>query len=89
MIIVIAIALIGIIVYLVIDFEGKEKCVVVQEGCCPCTDGGSEICILESEVDEHQNMLDECSEMTLCAAVDNCKDISCKYSNGECIEVEK
>jgi len=64
---------------------GGEGCVNVRTSCCPCNMGGTEKCVLASEVGEYEKNLSECSENMLCSAVYNCKIESCEYVDGECV----
>ena len=64
---------------------GTEECVKVQTSCCPCSMGGTEDCVLASEVGEYEDDLAGCDEGLICAAVYNCKIESCEYLDGECV----
>ena len=67
------------------QMDGDEECVKVQTTCCSCNMGGSEECVLASEVGEYEMNLSECSPTVLCSAVFNCDIESCEYVDGECV----
>lgn len=58
------------------DCLGKD-CVKVQITCCPCSMGGKEKCVKESEVEKYQEKLNECPKDITCAAVYSCIIESC------------
>lgn len=92
-ILLISIILILIIILLWPNFRKGDgtnsTCVKVQTTCCPCNRGGEELCVLESESQEYNNKLENCSNNLVCAAFENCKIISCEYENGVCLSHEK
>ena len=87
LIIVVGVLLVVGFVWFVGELGGdvEEECVKVQTTCCSCNMGGSEKCVLVSEVDEYRKNLFECSDSMLCAAVYNCEIESCEYVDGECV----
>ena len=66
----------------------NEDCVEVQTGCCPCSSGGEETCVLKSEVKSYQDKLANCSKRTICTQMFNCKIKSCECINNTCSEIK-
>ncbi|MCD4770984.1 hypothetical protein K8R30_01040 [archaeon] len=66
------------------ELDSGEECVRVETGCCPCANGGEEICVLESEVKKIEDAKN-CSGDVFCAAVYVCEITSCEYLEGECV----
>jgi len=62
-----------------------EDCVKVQTSCCSCNMGGEEKCVLNSEVEKYNHLLQDCSDKTICPAVFMCEIKNCKCINGECV----
>ncbi|MEA3248323.1 MAG: hypothetical protein U9Q73_01315 [Nanoarchaeota archaeon] len=61
------------------------ECVKVRTTCCHCNMGGVEKCVLESEVEEYEANLSECSKNPVCTALYACQIESCEYFDGECV----
>jgi hypothetical protein len=75
----------GIWFVLQMNEEAEKECIKVQTSCCPCSMGGSEKCVLASEVEEYEDVLSECEEGLLCAAFYACEIEFCEYVDGECV----
>ena len=66
--------------------EIDDDCVKVQTGCCACNMGGEEICASREVAQGYLETLENCSEFTICAAVDKCEIESCGCVSGACVE---
>jgi hypothetical protein len=66
--------------------DDAGECIKVRTSCCPCNMGGSEKCVLASEVEGYEENLSECSENVVCAGVYACEIESCEYVDGGCVE---
>jgi len=55
----------------------EEKLIRMQITCCPCSSGGEEKCVPESEVANYEKQLSECPEDIICAEFYNCKELEC------------
>lgn len=62
-----------------------EDCVRVELGCCPCNMGGAEKCVNVEFEENYLERLENCSEFTVCAAVDKCEIKSCGCVGGVCV----
>ena len=67
------------------NYNGKSQnvninsaCVKVPTTCCPCSTGGQEKCVNQSEAKAYQEKLTNCSKDIFCAAVYNCNNITCE-----------
>lgn len=65
--------------------EVDSDCVKVQTGCCACSSGGTEKCVAKSFESNYLEMLENCSELTVCAQVFNCEIESCGCVDGRCV----
>jgi hypothetical protein len=61
-------------------------CIKVQTSCCSCNMGGEEKCILISEKQKYNEMLEKCTARTICTAMYACREFSCKCVQGKCVE---
>ena len=68
-----------------VECRVDEDCVKVQVGCCGCNMGGVEKCVAKSFEGNYLADIENCSDMTICAAVDNCEIESCGCVDGRCI----
>lgn len=68
----------------VVCFEDSD-CVKVQVGCCGCNMGGEERCVNRDFESVYLDILNNCSEFAICAAVDRCEIKSCGCSKGVCV----
>lgn len=59
-------------------------CIKVQTTCCSCSMGGEEKCVNASEASKYQEQLKNCSKEIFCAAVYNCKNLTCGCNGGKC-----
>lgn len=84
LIVVVGVLLVVGFVWFVLQMDGEE-CVKVRTSCCGCEMGGSEECVLASEVGEYEDDLSDCPPDLICAAVYNCEIETCEYVDGECI----
>ncbi len=72
------------------DIDFKEcsvdsDCFLVNEGCCPCNSGGTQIAINKLYTDEWEEKLN-CSEDVACIMMYNCKpNISPACVSGKCV----
>lgn len=62
-----------------------SDCVRVQADCCSCNMGGEERCVNAEFEEGYLDMIDNCSEFTVCAAVDKCGIESCGCVDGVCV----
>ena len=65
--------------------DNDNDCIKIQTSCCSCNMGGEEKCVLYSEVEKYNKMLDDCSDKILCPAVFMCEIENCKCVNGGCV----
>lgn len=79
------------IVYMNYGFEesysecrADSDCVKVQTTCCPCSSGGEESCIPESEALNHLPKDCPPAEELNCIALYNCRIKSCACIKGNC-----
>jgi hypothetical protein len=79
----IVLAVISAIFYFLPSSDGC-KCVKVQTTCCPCEMGGQEACVPAEEAENYPPK--NCSSRQICAAVYNCKNVTCSCSGGKCSE---
>jgi hypothetical protein len=64
-----------------------SDCIKTQITCCPCSMGGEEKCVVQSEVEKYQAELDKCPKNQMCVAMYSCNIQSCSCVNGNCIEI--
>lgn len=97
--IIILLAILAVIIYFIFALGGKKSpdnpsddteckmnsdCVKVQLRCCPCSSGGEEKCVPSSEKDKYNEILANCSPMTVCSQVYSCVIKSCVCSENKC-----
>jgi hypothetical protein len=66
------------------ECSSDGDCVKVQTTCCPCSMGGKEVCVPESQKEKYQINQSECPERQMCAAMYNCNENSCDCIQGNC-----
>lgn len=60
-------------------------CIKVQTSCCPCSSSGQEECVSINEKLKYEEILQNCSEKQICAAVYTCVIESCSCIEGNCV----
>lgn len=71
----------------VAECKKDRDCIKTQITCCPCSMGGEERCLPESEYKFYKEKLEnECEENTICPAVYSCEIEFCECLNGICTE---
>ena len=83
--IILVLAVIVVLMNLFIDFDKYKtpECVRVQTKCCPCSAGGEEVCVLESEKENYIVNNSECGNQ-FCVQMYNCNPAECEFEGGVC-----
>jgi len=63
----------------------NEDCIKVQTTCCPCNQGGSEICTTKTKSQMYEEALSGCDKNSSCTQVNNCNISQCICSDRYCI----
>jgi hypothetical protein len=63
------------------ECQSDNDCAKVQTTCCPCSMGGNEECVLKSNLTDYQP---NCQKTPICAAMFNCKNITCACEDKKC-----
>lgn len=78
-------ALMAIVILYFILFNSQNlECVKVQTTCCPCSNGGTEVCVLASEKEKYEVNESNCPDDLICATMYNCNENPCEFKSGEC-----
>ena len=65
----------------------NDDCIMQKIGCCPCSMGGKEVCMLVKNSSlTNEKLSRECGARTVCTAMYACQETSCGCVNGKCIE---
>lgn len=65
--------------------SSDADCMKISSTCCPCNDGGKDVCVSRENATIIKNNLEKCDTANLiCAAIYNCNSNQCSCIEGKC-----